>query len=109
MNKLNKSIIAALCLALVFTISYRRRAIISATTPTSTPIPVASIDPELLRRADKELSPQAIFRAVELKNKLRDRDAFMRECRTHSREQLLERIEDLTRIVGDCEAELKDR
>ena len=106
MGKLYKKdifIVAAFCLTLGICVGYTIGDRVSAPAPTPT------INPDLLRRAEKELSPDAIFKAVELKNKLRDRDAFMRECETLSREQLLERIEDLSRIIGDCEAELKNR
>jgi hypothetical protein len=109
MNKLNKFILAALCLTLLVVVGYRVRDYVYTSAPKPLPLPTATIEPQLIRRAEKELSPQAIFRTVELKEKLRDRDAFMRECRTLSREQLLERVEDLARIAGDCEAELKDR
>ena len=106
MGKLSKKdifIVAAFCLTLGICVGYAIGDHVSAPAPTPT------INPALLRRAEKELSHDAIFKAIELQNKLRDRDAFMRECETLSREQLLGRIEDLVRIIGDCEAELKNR
>ena len=127
MNKLNKSIFAALCIALIIAIGYRVRVDVTTMTPKPKRIPTVTIDPELQLRAEKELATEAIFRtavleknvqewavdpknklqvrAVELKNKLRDRDAFMQECRTQSREQLLQTVEDLARLAGDCEQE----
>jgi len=109
MNKVHKSIMASLVLALIFTLNYRRRVFIASITPTATPVPTVTIEPELQRRADKELAPQVIFRLVALEDKLKNRDKFMQECRTLKREQMLERIEDLARIAGNCEDELKDR
>ena len=105
MCKLSKDIfiVVAFCLTLGIRVGYAIGDRVSAPAPTPT------INPALLRRAEKEPSPDAIFKAVELKIKLRDRDAFMREYETLSREQLLERIEDLARIIGECEAELKNR
>jgi hypothetical protein len=103
MNKLNKSIIAALCLTLIVVVGYRLYLFVGVSAAKPKPMPTVTIDPELLRRAEKELSPQTIFKAVELKNKLRDRDSFMRECRTLSREQLLQRIEDLAWLAGNCQ------
>jgi hypothetical protein len=102
MSKLTKAdkfiVIPALCLILAALIGV---GIYVRNNPTTTQATV-NIDPELQRRADKELSPQAIFKAVELKNKLRDRDAFLQECQTLTRDQLLETIEELTRLAGDC-------
>src|SRR5262249_5135122 len=96
MCKLSKDIfiVVAFCLTLGIRVGYAIGDRVSAPAPTPT------INPALLRRAEKEPSPDAIFKAVELKIKLRDRNAFMREYETLSREQLLERIEDLARIIG---------
>jgi hypothetical protein len=106
MNKLSKLDLVLLALfasALIFSIGYGIRL---RTSPATKKPHV--IDPALLQRAEKELSPEAIFKSLELKNKLRDRNAFMRECETLSREQLLERIQELTKIIKACEVEAQD-
>jgi len=103
LSKKDIFIVAAFCLTLGICVGY------GIGDRVSVPAPTPTIDPTLLHRAEKELSTDAIVKDLELRNKLRDREAFMSECKTLSREELLERVEQFTRIIGDCEAELKAR